>query len=306
MKSIFFFCIIMVITSFSLPAQELCGRGDLVSINNGEYIIQNNVWFTTTTAQCLTVNGSGFTITTSDHNVPTSGSAASYPCIYKDYFWLNCSSSDNTPIRISEIQTAITTWSTELESTGVWNTTSQAWFRPYSTASSYEELGIKIWINHSGNIQPEGSIAGTTNIGGHTWEVWHPGTGLDSITYRITSPRDSISLDYKSFIDDAVLRGYIQSSWYLVFIRAGFEIWNGGTGLRLKSFQSTVSQNLGDVDNNGTVDIIDALKISQYYVGLNPSDFNPSRADVDCNGSIDILDALKVSQYYVGLISSIC
>ncbi len=60
----------------------------------------------------------------------------------------------------------------------------------------------------------------------------------------------------------------------------------------------------GDVNQNGTVDIVDALLIAQYYVGLNPSNFNASLADVNCSGGIDIVDALLIAQRYVGLISS--
>jgi mannan endo-1,4-beta-mannosidase len=60
----------------------------------------------------------------------------------------------------------------------------------------------------------------------------------------------------------------------------------------------------GDVNGSGTVDIIDALLIAQYYVGLNPANFNSQVADVNCSGGIDIVDALLVAQYYVGLISS--
>jgi glucuronoarabinoxylan endo-1,4-beta-xylanase len=60
----------------------------------------------------------------------------------------------------------------------------------------------------------------------------------------------------------------------------------------------------GDVNSNGAVDIVDALLIAQYYVGLNPSSFNTSCADLNCSGAIDIVDALLVAQYYVGLISN--
>jgi hypothetical protein len=62
------------------------------------------------------------------------------------------------------------------------------------------------------------------------------------------------------------------------------------------------TQALGDVNNSGAVDIVDALQIAQYYVGLNPSGFNTSVADANCDGSINIVDALRVAQYYVGLI----
>jgi hypothetical protein len=64
--------------------------------------------------------------------------------------------------------------------------------------------------------------------------------------------------------------------------------------------------NLGDVNSDGTIDIVDALLIAQFYVGLNPSNFDQNNADTNCDGSIDIVDALLVAQYYVGLISDFC
>jgi hypothetical protein len=58
------------------------------------------------------------------------------------------------------------------------------------------------------------------------------------------------------------------------------------------------------VNNSGTIDIVDALLIAQYYVGLNPANFNAANADVNCSGAIDIVDALLVAQRYVGLIAN--
>ena len=63
---------------------------------------------------------------------------------------------------------------------------------------------------------------------------------------------------------------------------------------------------LGDVNTNGNVDIVDALLTAQYYVGLAPSGFYPINADVDCDSFIDIVDALLIAQYYVGLIGGFC
>jgi hypothetical protein len=60
---------------------------------------------------------------------------------------------------------------------------------------------------------------------------------------------------------------------------------------------------MGDVDENGEIDIVDGLIIAQAYVGLNPVNYNDACADVNCDGSIDIVDALLVAQLYVGLIS---
>lgn len=63
---------------------------------------------------------------------------------------------------------------------------------------------------------------------------------------------------------------------------------------------------LGDVNDDGSIDIIDALLIAQYYVGLDPAGFNVNNADTDCDGSVDIIDALLVAQFYVGLVSGFC
>jgi hypothetical protein len=65
------------------------------------------------------------------------------------------------------------------------------------------------------------------------------------------------------------------------------------------------AQTLGDVNTSGSIDIVDALLIAQYYVGLNPTNFNTAAGDVNCSGAIDIVDALRVAQYYVGLVTSL-
>jgi endo-1,4-beta-xylanase len=62
----------------------------------------------------------------------------------------------------------------------------------------------------------------------------------------------------------------------------------------------------GDVNADGTIDIVDALLTAQYYVGLDPADFLPGNADTNCDGEINIVDALLIAQYYVGLIANFC
>jgi hypothetical protein len=59
-------------------------------------------------------------------------------------------------------------------------------------------------------------------------------------------------------------------------------------------------ENIGDVNNDGNINIVDALLVAQYYVGLNPSNFDSTRADANCNGSINSVDTLLIAQYNVG------
>ena len=63
------------------------------------------------------------------------------------------------------------------------------------------------------------------------------------------------------------------------------------------------SAELGDVNGDTSIDIVDALVTAQYYVGLSVSTFNPDVADVDASSTIDIVDALLIAQFYVGLIT---
>jgi len=62
------------------------------------------------------------------------------------------------------------------------------------------------------------------------------------------------------------------------------------------------AQMQGDVNNNDIVDIVDALLVAQYYVELDPDNFDWFIADVNGNGNIEITDAFLISQYYVRLI----
>jgi pectate lyase len=61
---------------------------------------------------------------------------------------------------------------------------------------------------------------------------------------------------------------------------------------------------LGDVNLDGYVTTIDAVKILQYYVGsLSLTDTQLKAADVNHDSDVSTLDAVKILQYYVGSIS---
>lgn len=55
---------------------------------------------------------------------------------------------------------------------------------------------------------------------------------------------------------------------------------------------------MGDVNGDGAIDMKDALKVIQYYVGKNPSDFNVAVADLNGDGEVDMKDALAIVKIY--------
>ncbi|MBN2736541.1 MAG: hypothetical protein JXR70_06130 [Spirochaetales bacterium] len=64
-------------------------------------------------------------------------------------------------------------------------------------------------------------------------------------------------------------------------------------------------QDLGDVNHDNEVNIVDALLVAKYYVNDIPSGFDAALADVDCDASINIVDALNIARFYVRLISEL-
>jgi hypothetical protein len=101
-----------------------------------------------------------------------------------------------------------------------------------------------IWLNRNGAVRPAGSrIASNVWLGGRSYDVWLREGSMRTITYTMTRPTTRVSgLDLQPLVADAVSRGAISESWYLISVEAGFELWRGGAGLATRSFSVTVSR----------------------------------------------------------------
>ncbi|MBN2738192.1 MAG: family 43 glycosylhydrolase [Spirochaetales bacterium] len=67
------------------------------------------------------------------------------------------------------------------------------------------------------------------------------------------------------------------------------------------------TKNLGDVNDDQIVNIVDALLMAQYYVSMPISGtFIEANGDVNCDSIVNIVDALLTAQYYVKLIEAFC
>jgi len=82
----------------------------------------------------------------------------------------------------------------------------------------------------------------STTIGGKNWNVWYgtnSSNGKPCVSYAAQTKLNSLSFDLNTFIQDAVQRKYVQTSWSLTNVFAGFEIWSGGVGLETTDFAVT-------------------------------------------------------------------
>ena len=69
---------------------------------------------------------------------------------------------------------------------------------------------------------------------------------------------------------------------------------------------SDQAHTLGDVTGDGTVNLIDAVYVIQYYNGTKTlTATEKTAADVNKDGVVNLTDALKIIQYYNGKITSL-
>lgn len=215
----------------------------------GTYTIQNNEWGSGA-AECITTDGNAdFTVANSAISNSTSGAPGGYPSIYRGCHWGACTTGSGLPIQVSSLTpgTATTSWSTTQPGSGAYDVAYDIWFNQTPTTSGQPNgAELMVWLNHNGSVQPFGSQAGTANVGGRSYNVWFGNQGWNTISYSMTSGATSVSgLDIGQIAADAVSRGYIQRSWYLIDVEAGFELWQGGAGLATNSFAVNVSGGSG-------------------------------------------------------------
>jgi Glycosyl hydrolase family 12/Cellulose binding domain len=218
----------------------VCDQFGSTTSPDGRYIVQNNRWGTSAT-QCVTVGANGFTLSTSNANVPTNGAPASYPSIYWGCHYANCTTGFS-PVQASSaafggISTAV---GMSYPGSGQWDAAYDIWFDPTPRRDGQNTgAEIMVWLNHAGAPQPVGSRVGTVTLAGGTWDVWEGNIGWNVVSYVRTAGTGAVSFPVSTFFGDAVSRGYAQTSWYLTSIQAGFEPWTGGTGLAVTSFSVT-------------------------------------------------------------------
>jgi len=250
----------------------ISGAKDIVWVtpSTHEYCVQNNVWNPDSGwKQVLEVDyqNGNFTVNEANHNKPTNGPPAAYPSIYKGNHWGINTSNSGMPVQVSNLNVS-TSWGITPISSGIWNAAYDVWFHKNSDYSGGSPNGaeLMIWINWLGSIQPAGSKVTTVSIAGASWEVWFADwSNWDYIAYRITSKTASVSFNLQDFVEDSVTRGYIQNSWYLIGVETGFELWQGGAGLKSSGFAVTMEE-APTQGVNGVIVPVDKLGLLAPYI----------------------------------------
>ena len=238
--------VLLAACSGAAATTTLC-RSQSASVSGGAYTIMNNEWHSDA-AQCISTNGSASFTVVNSSIASRHGTPGGYPFIYKGCHWGACTSGSGLPIQVSGIHPGrvITSWSTtQPGGSYVYNATYDIWFNQSPTTGGQPDgAELMIWLNYHGHVRPAGSqVASNVSIGGHNYDVWLRQRRWNTITYTMTTGATSVRrLDLQALVADAVSRGYIASSWYLISVEAGFELWRGGTGLATNSFSVNVAR----------------------------------------------------------------
>jgi len=57
---------------------------------------------------------------------------------------------------------------------------------------------------------------------------------------------------------------------------------------------------LGDVNNDGTVDVSDVMSLANYILGKTVDNFDVSVADINNDGTIDVSDVMSLANTILG------
>jgi len=241
----------------SAAATTLC-NSQAASVAGGSYIVQNNEWGSTA-SECITTDGNAdFTVANSAISKATNGGPGGYPSIYQGCHWGSCSSGGltTTPIQASNLTAGkvTTSWSTTQPGTGIYDVAYDIWFNQTSATTGQPNcLELMVWLNHTGSVQPVGSeVASNVSIGGRSYNVWEGAQStFNTVSYSMTTGTTSVSnLDLAPLAQDAISRGYMSSSCWLIDVEAGFELWQGGAGLATNSFSVSVNGSGGGGGGN--------------------------------------------------------
>jgi hypothetical protein len=244
------------ILAVSLPAassgasttQTLCGESS-ASVSGGAYTVNNNEWGSGA-PECITTNGGAeFRMVNSSIANGGDGAPGGYPHIYKGCDYGVCTSGSGLPIRVSNIHsgTVTTSWRTTQPGGGdIYNAAYDIWFNQTSyTSGQPNGTELMVWLRRQGPKHPYGRrVASNVSVGGRRYSVWYGNThGFNTVTYLMTTGTRSVSnLDLRPLEANAVGRGYLKKSWYLISVEAGFEVWQGGTGLATKRFSVKITR----------------------------------------------------------------
>ncbi|MBB1124807.1 InlB B-repeat-containing protein [Thiospirillum jenense] len=193
---------------------------------------------------------------------------ASYPSIVRGcHPWGRPCTDGWTSSHLNELAEVTSQWTiSNTSAAGIWNAAYDLWINPTNnTSGAPTGTELMIWMYSRGDIRPGGELVGTIILREKINDVWQPvnydvyhaapwSNWQHYVAYRRQEPTTgTVDINLTDALVDCQQRGYCNSDDYLVAIEAGFEIWEGGVGLKTNNFSTNVlldQRNLLSVSKN--------------------------------------------------------
>jgi hypothetical protein len=239
-----------------------CTNGQTIVVG-ASYKLNNNIWGAGTNgagSQCVWYESSnGQWGVNAAHTSGTGQNIKGYPALVRGWIWYNsagsiwASASDTTfPVQMSHLQSFFSNWTMTVPTNGEkYNSSYDIWLDTQSNPNLKAQYEVMIWLNYKGpayngsDFLPIGTKVGTNvTIGGHVWDIWTGNNGTNNVyTFRRTTNTSSVNnLNIGALLLHAQNAGFIQSSYYLLGVQAGWEIVSGGA-FTTTSYTTTIVKN---------------------------------------------------------------
>jgi hypothetical protein len=211
------------------------------AIADGNYEVNNNNFIGK--PECLTgENGvAAFTVKSSGASSTTPGSDA-FPNIFTGCSWGICSPDSWLPARLSAVGNPVTTFAGTEKASGTWGAGYDMFFDQRPVRTGQGQVEAMIWLNSRNAYDPAGKGWPVVTIDGTQWYAmtWETGSAKERWRYvqfrRKTATASVRDMPLGPFYAYLEKQGWVTPDWYLLNVEAGFEIWNGGTGLAVNQF----------------------------------------------------------------------
>lgn len=183
----------------------------------------------------------GFRVSVSGASLKSVGSDA-YPNIFAGCSWGWCSPHSWLPDKLATLGDPKTTFRSDENASGIWGTGYDMFFSPRPIHDGQAQVESMIWLNAQNTYNPAGHGWPVVHIDGALWWVlsWETSNKKNHwryVQFRRETPVSGVrNLALGPFIAYLARDGWVTPDWYLLNVEAGFEIWSGGTGLRVTRF----------------------------------------------------------------------
>ncbi|HSU41657.1 MAG TPA: hypothetical protein VLJ38_18895 [Polyangiaceae bacterium] len=218
------------------------GLGYQNNVNNLDSGSQSVTGMYGTGCGALTVNTTGIK---SKNDAP-----ASYPSLVDGWHWGSWSGAytQGSVKAISALSSVKSSFAFTPPAGNKWDVSYDMWVAQSAGISAPDgnTLEVMVWLDYSNSVttNPIGSKLTTSfSAAGTTWEVWYGATGAwHTVSYRRSPGTAPVTdLDLLAFLKDAVTHGTGSTSWNLLSVEAGFELFDATAGGSIDSYSCSIN-----------------------------------------------------------------